>query len=102
MQTKLANNIGLINRTGNIVLGTDNIITMMKKSKVKLVLVSSTASINTQKLIQDKADTYNIDVVGVTILDEVDFSKALGRKNVVVIGIKGNEFKKMIMNSIKE
>ncbi len=102
MQTKLANQIGLINRTGNVVLGTDNIIALMKKKKIKLVLLSSKASFNTQKLIQDKATTYNVDVLGVNVFNELDFSKSLGKNNVVVIGIKGNDFKKMILKSIKE
>ncbi len=102
MNKKILNQLGLINRAGKLVLGTDNIIALMKTRKVKLVLIASTASINTQKLIQDKASTYNIDVVGIDVIDDNTIASALGRDQVVVVGIKGNDFKRMILKTIKE
>ncbi len=102
MRLKLANQLGLINKAGKLVYGTDNIIALMKSKKVSLVILSSEASFNTQKLIQDKADTYNTDVLLVNVFDDNNLSKALGRNNVVVVGIKGKEFKRMILKNIKE
>ncbi len=102
MQKQLFNQIGLINRAGKLVLGTDNIIALMKTKKVSLVIIASTAAINTQKLIQDKANTYNTKVVMVNIIDDNTLSKALGRDQVVVIGIKGKDFRNMVLKTIKE
>ncbi len=102
MQKKTFNQIGLSNRAKKVVLGTDNIIIQMKKHKVKLIIISSKTSFNTQKLIQDKALSNNIDIIYINEYDDNTISKALGREKVLVIGIKSNDFKKTILKSIKE
>lgn len=88
--------IGLAYRAKKVVLGTDNIIAGMKNHKVKVVLIATSASLNTQKIIQDKASFYHVDVV---FIDEFkdSMSKAIGKNNIKVIGITDQGFKKLII-----
>lgn len=88
--------IGLAYRAKKVVLGTDNIIAGMKNHKVKLVVIATSASLNTQKVIQDKASFYHVDVVYVDEYKET-LSKAVGKNNIKVIGIKDQGFKKLII-----
>lgn len=88
--------IGLAYRAKKVVLGTDNIVAGMKSHKVKLVIISTSASLNTQKVVQDKAKFYHVDVI---FVDEVSgsISTAIGKNNIKVIGIKDQGFKKLII-----
>ena len=66
-----------------------------------MVLISSTASFNTQKLIQDKAKTYGINVVLLNEFDNQSISNAIGKDNIKVIGIKDKGFSRMIIKNVK-
>lgn len=99
MNKKLIGNIGLCYASKNMILGTDMISDSMRKNKVHLILLSTKASFNTQKLIQNKAYTYNVKIVMIDEEFEVILKKAI-KKNIVVLGIKDNGFKKLILNSI--
>lgn len=102
MLKKTANNIGLAHAAKKVVFGTDNIVFGMRNRKMYLVIVSSEASFNTQKLIQDKANTNNVDVIFINEINDQTLSKALGKGNVKVIGISDVGFAKMILKTIKE
>ena len=97
---KLLSNIGLAYKAKKIILGTDNIVEKMKTKKIKLVIMSATSSFNTQKLIQDKANTYGVDVLLLDV-DDTEISHAIGRSNVKILGINDVGFKKMILKSIE-
>lgn len=100
MNKKMTSAIGLAYASKNIILGTDLIVGKMRSEEVDLVVMSTKAGYNTQKLIMDKCDYYKVDVV---IVDESDvsvLSRALGGRNVVVLGIKKSGFKKMILNVV--
>ncbi len=94
---KIFNQIGLAYRAKKVVLGTDNIIEAMKRNQVSLIILGTSASIGTQKLIQDKARTNNVDVMMVLENEEKNLSKSLGKKNVKVLAIKDKGFKKMMI-----
>ena len=96
---KIYNQIGLYYAAKKMVFGTDNITAGMKKKKVSLVIISSNASFNTQKLIQDKAKTYKINVIMLDEFDDMDISKAIGKDNIKVIGIKDKGFSRIIMKN---
>ncbi len=94
---KIFNQIGLAYRAKKVVLGTDNIIEAMKRNQVSLIILGTSASIGTQKLIQDKANTNNVDVLMILETEEKNLSKSLGKKNVKVLAIKDKGFKKMMI-----
>ncbi len=97
---KILNNIGLAYKAKKIVLGTDNIIEKMKCKKVSLVIMSASSSFNTQKLIQDKAKTFGVDIL-LLVVDDNDISQAIGKNNVKILGINDVGFRKMILKSIE-
>ncbi len=94
---KIYNQIGLAYSAKKVVLGTDNIVDAMRKNRAKLVIIGSSASIGTQKLIQDKAKTNNVDVMMLVETEEKNLSKALGSKKVKVLAVTDNGFKKMMI-----
>lgn len=101
MNKKITNAIGLAYVSKNVMLGTDLIIQAMRNNNVGLVIISTKAGYNTQKLIMDKSAFYNVEVL---IVDETDASilpNALGGRNVVVLAIKKSGFKEMIVKAIK-
>lgn len=96
---KIFNQIGLAYAAKKVVFGTDNIVDAMKKNRLQLVVLGSSASIATQKLVQDKAKTYGVDVLLVLEDDNKSIAHALGKKQVKVIGVKDSGFKKMMTKS---
>lgn len=94
---KIYNQIGLAYSAKKIVLGTDNIIEAMRKNRVQLIVIGSSASIGTQKLIQDKAKTYNVDVMMLVETEAKNLSKALGSKKVKVLAVTDKGFKNMMI-----
>ncbi|MGL5021201.1 MAG: L7Ae/L30e/S12e/Gadd45 family ribosomal protein, partial [Mycoplasmatales bacterium] len=94
---KIYNNIGLAHVASKVVFGTDNIINGLKTKKVSLIIMSSQCSFNTQKIIQDKACTYNTKVIMLNEYNDESITKATGKENVKVIGIKDKGFRRMIL-----
>ncbi len=95
--SKIFNQLGLAYAAKKTIFGTDNIVENMRKNKVKLIILGSTASIATQKLVQDKASTYGVDVLLVLETEEKNISKSLGRNSIKVVGIKDTGFAKMML-----
>lgn len=89
------NTIGLAMRARKVTIGTEITINGVRNSKVKLVLLASNASKNTQKLVNDKCKTYNVDVI---IVDGDLMSNAIGKNNVKVLGIIDDGFRQLVLN----
>ncbi len=97
---KIYNNIALANKARKVILGADEIVNQLKKDKL-LVFISSTASINSFKLIQNKTQTYNAELI---ILNDIEgnLNKIFKGKKVKVLAIKDKGFIKLIKSNIKE
>ncbi len=95
--SKIFNQLGLAFAAKKIVLGTDNIVENMRNKKIKLIILGSTSSIATQKLVQDKAKTYGVDVLLVMENEKKNISKSLGKNSIKVVGIKDAGFAKMML-----
>ena len=96
--TKICGLIGIATKAGKIVAGTDACLEDMKKGKVKLVLVAEDASERTKETFQEEAKKCQIAMH--TILSIGELSKAMGKVNKAVIGIKDIGFSKKMMNII--
>ncbi len=94
---KIYNQIGLAYSAKKVVLGTDNIVDAMRKGRAKIVIIGSSASIGTQKMIQDKAKTNNVEVMMLVESKEKNLSKALGSKKVKVLAVTDKGFKNMMI-----
>ncbi len=97
---KIYNNIALAYKARKVILGADEIVNQMKKEKI-LVFISATSSINSFKLIQNKAKTYNVEVI---ILNDIEgnLSRIFKGKKVKILAIKDKGFIKLIKSNIKE
>lgn len=90
------NLIGLATRARKTILGTDMTINGVRKQTVKLVILATDASDNTKKLVFDKCKTYHVEVV--SQLPSAQLSQAVGKSNIMVVGIADEGFSKLILN----
>jgi ribosomal protein L7Ae-like RNA K-turn-binding protein len=96
--TKICGLIGIATKAGKIVAGTDACIEEMQRGKVKLVLVARDASERTKKTFEEEAKKYQITIY--TILTIEELSKAIGKVNKAVIGIRDIGFSKKMISII--
>ena len=90
--------LGLANKAGHCVTGEDNLIKHIRNNKVKLVIVSTEASLNTKKLYSDKCKFYNVKCVEQG--NTYDISQALGKNNRVAVGISDKGFTKGLLGKL--
>ncbi len=90
--------IGLAMRAGKVVTGEEIVVKSMKK--LKLILLASDAGPNTTKKIETKSNTNNIEVI--KVFDREQLSKAIGKNNRVVCGIKDQGFASAIKKLLEE
>ena len=78
--------LGLTTKAGKICFGTDSCLEMIEKHKVKLIIVAEDSSERTINNFKDKCKQNNVDfyIFG----NKEDLSKAIGKVNKTVIGIK--------------
>lgn len=82
---KLLNLLGLSMRAGYLVSGEDNVITEMKKGKVKIVFVASDSSLKTIDNFKRKCYFYKVDVS--FDYSSCELSSSIG-KDRKIIGLK--------------
>ena len=73
-------------KAGKIVFGTDSTMDMISRRRVKLVIIAEDSSDRTIRHFKEKCDEYNIPYYIFGNKDEI--SKAIGKENKAVIGIK--------------
>lgn len=88
MNKQVQSLIGIAYISKNISFG-DDVVTMLQKSKSKLILVSDQASENTKNKYFQKAYFYNIPCY---IIDDLILNHGLGKKNIKVISINNQAF----------
>lgn len=90
--------LGLTAKSGNIVFGTDACIDKIESKKVKLIIVAQNASEKTKKNIKFICDKNNTEMKIFGTIEKI--SKAIGKNNKAIIGIKNeslaNEISKII------
>ncbi len=92
--SNILNNLGLCNKAGKLIHGSDSVVEGIKASKVKYVFLASDASLNTKKRIKDKANFYSVEVSEEFTSDEL--SQAIGKNGRMVIGIIDAGFLKIL------
>lgn len=96
--TKLCGLIGIATKAGRIVSGTDACIEEMRKGKVNLVMVASDSSERTKYTFQQEAEKCHVTIYEVLSIEEM--SKAMGKVNKAVIGVKDIGFSKKMISII--
>ncbi len=91
---KTLNNIGLCNRAGKTLTGTDIVVEGLRNNKVLLVFLATDTAKNTSKKILDKATFYGVEVI--QKYTSALLSQALGKTNCHVVGIIDRGFAKLL------
>lgn len=83
---KIGGLIGLATKAGKIAAGTEACLEAIEKKSAKLVVIATDASERTKKTFKEKCEQCKI--ANYEILDIEQISKAIGKPNKAVIGIK--------------
>ncbi|MCU5746749.1 ribosomal L7Ae/L30e/S12e/Gadd45 family protein [Staphylococcus sp. SQ8-PEA] len=100
MRNNISQFLGLAMRAGKVKMGESVILSELKKKNIKLVIVASDASINTTQLMQNKCDSYQVDIRLYGTRSEL--GQALGKGERVNIGITDAGFAKKLLSMIDE
>ena len=94
---KILGLIGLSAKAGKVSFGSDSVENDLKRNLVKLVIVAEDSSDRTKNKFRKICDKYNVPIIETGEIESL--SKAIGKKNKAIIGIKdinlSNEIKKI-------
>lgn len=93
-ESKVLGLLGLSAKAGKICFGRDACIDLIEKRKIKLVIVATDAADRTKKDIKFICDNNNTKICFYGTIEVL--SKAIGKSNKAVIGIKEENFAKQI------
>ena len=92
--------LGITAKAGKIVFGTDSCLDLIIKKKIKLIIVAKDSSERTINVFKEKCQENKIDFY--LFGEKEKLSKAIGRTNKTVLGIKdkglATAVRKMILN----
>ena len=91
---KILGLIGLAARARNVAYGADSVEAEIKKKKVKLIIVADLASDRTKEKFQKLSIEFKIPIIIDGTIEEI--SKAIGKENKAIIGIKDINISKQI------
>jgi len=100
MNREIMSFIGLMNRAGILITGTDMVINGVRSGKVGFVLVDSKVSDNTLKKITDKCKFYNVSYI--VMPAETDLGSAIGKGSRKIIGITDQNFIKALKEKLEK
>lgn len=86
--------LGLCTKAGDICFGTDACIDLITKKKIKLLIVAEDASDRTKRNLEFICNNNDTKICFYGKIEEL--SKAIGRNNKAVIGIKNKNFANQI------
>lgn len=78
--------IGLATKAGGIAFGADSVESKIKQKEIKLVILAEDASNRTKEKFKELGESYNVPVIVISTIEEL--SKAIGKNNKAIIGIK--------------
>ncbi len=92
--------LGISAKAGKVVSGTDAVLEEIAKRKVKLVIIAQDASEKTKKNIKFFSEKENIEMI--VFGDILNNSKAIGKENRAIIGIKDENLANAIKKEISK
>ena len=88
IKNKILGLLGLTAKAGRIAFGADSVEQDCKRRKDRLLLVATDASERTKKKFEEIAEEYTIPLLVTETIE--DLSKAIGKSNKAVVGVKDN------------
>lgn len=98
---KIYNSIGLAYRSRNLEIGSDLVLSKVKKKQLKLVIMSANSSVKTLKVVQNKCDYYGVKLIILNDYEE-NLLKIFKNKKIKIFGVSNVEFVKLIMRNLEE
>ena len=98
IKNKICGLLGLATRAGKTVFGTEACRQALEKDKVKLMIIATDAAERTKMNFNSICNSKNIPILEYLSIDEL--SKAIGKNNKAIIGIKDANFSKEIIKII--
>ena len=99
--TRVRGMLGLAMRAGRVIIGTEQVCVALKKSKIRLALVTRDASPATKKKIACKCEFYGVTSLEINI-DSAELGALLGKTYTpMVVGITDEGFAKEIIAASK-
>lgn len=90
---QILNLLGLARRAGQLVTGEGTVLTAIQKGQLKLVFIASDVGSSTGKKINDKCQSYGVEVVN--NFSRFEISQSIGQARTI-IGVTGAGFAKKI------
>lgn len=98
MINKVYGLLGISTKAGKLIAGTDLVIEEMARGNVKLVIIAEDASEKSKKNMKYYCEKYNVENIVFGTIDNL--SKAIGKHNKAIIGIKDINLASAIKNQI--
>lgn len=92
---KICGLLGLATRAGQIVFGTEACDKAIEKNSIKLIIVATDASERTKMNFNNICNRKKIPILEILSIEQI--SKAIGKQNKAVIGVKNLNFSNEIM-----
>ena len=94
--------LGLAMKAGKVVIGTEQVIAYLQKSKLRLVLVSGSSSENTKNKVRFKCEFYKTSITELNVESD-ELGRLLGKTYApAVVGITDENFANVIMKILNE
>lgn len=100
LEQQIINFLGLATRARKTVTGEELVIREVRRQQAKLVILANDASANTEKKVNDKCASFNVDLV--VFGNRYDLGNAIGKEARVVIAIMDQGFAKKMASLINE
>lgn len=94
IENKILGLLGLSARARKLCYGNDSVLEELKKGSIYIIIVACDASDKTKKNWQFYSEKYNCKIAEVSNID--DLSKAIGKANKAVLGVKDENLAKAI------
>lgn len=98
-EQRVLSHLGLCVRAGQLVTGEELVLEVVRNGKAKLVILTTDASDNTAKRIQDKCAHYEIPMV--VAFTRGQLGDAIGKAERVVVAVTDKGFGKLIGDGLK-
>ena len=95
INNKICGLLGLATRAGQTVFGTESCNKAIEKNSVKLIIIATDASERTKMNFNNICNNKKIPILELLTIDEI--SKAIGKTNKAVIGVKNLNFSNEII-----
>ncbi len=99
MSKRALNYLGIAKRSGNLVCGTDMVVSSLPTNKLKLIFLANDASENTKDKITKKAFFYKLEVIDKFSSSEL--SKAIGKDHIMVMALIDDGLTKAFLKEIE-